>query len=157
MKRVTIMMVAVLMVFSTQLFSQPDHGFGLQKIIGKLNLTEPQRKDVEKIGVDMAKQMVTLKASLATAKIDLRQLLKSDIPEKSAIEKKISEMANIGVQLRMNKINSWFAINKLLTLDQQKIWKKVLENAPALKERWAKNQFGERHMPQFRHERQSQE
>ena len=158
MKRGTVMMVTVFLIFSAQLFSQPDHGFGLQKIIGKLNLTEAQRKDVEKIGVDMAKQMVTLKANLATAKIDLRQLLKADIPEKSAIEKKINEMANIGVQLRMNKINSWFAINKLLTPEQQKIWKKVLENAPAMRERRMKNQFGERHMPQqYRHERQSQE
>ena len=158
MKRGTVMMVTVFLIFSTQLFSQPDHSFGLQKIIGKLNLTEAQRKDVEKIGVDMAKQMVTLKANLATAKIDLRQLLKADIPEKSAIEKKINEMANIGVQLRMNKINSWFAINKLLTPEQQKIWKKVLENAPAMRERRMKNQFGERHMPQqHRHESQSQE
>ena len=158
MKRLTVLMVAVLMVFSTQLYSQPDHGSKqIKKFIGKLNLTEAQKKDVEKIGFDMAKQMVAQKAKLATAKIDLRQLLKADTPDKSAIEKKISEMADIGVQLRMNKINSWFAINKLLTPDQQKIWKKVLENAPALKECWAKNQFGERHMPQFRHERQSQE
>ena len=133
MRKYAVLIAIILSAFSAQLYSQPDDANIFHKIIGKLNLTEGQKKDVEKIGVDMAKQLVDQRANLATARIDLRQLFKADNPDKSAIEKKINEMADIGVQLHMIKINSWFAINKLLTTDQQKIWKKALENAPALR------------------------
>lgn len=164
MKRLTVIMVAVFMVFSVQLFSKPDNAYGLHKIIGKLNLTEAQKKDVEKIGSDVAKQLVAQKANLATARIDLRQLFKADNPDKSAIEKKINEMSDINVQLRMIKINSWFAINKLLTPDQQKIWKKALADRHSFRrhgmmkhramEHGMMNRMGGKQMPPQEHERQ---
>jgi Spy/CpxP family protein refolding chaperone len=133
MKRLKVLIAAVFVIFSAQMYSQPGDAKALHRIMGKLNLTEVQKKDVENVGFDMAKQLVAQKANLATAKIELRQLFKADNPDKSAIEKKINEMSDIGVQLRMIKINSWFAINKLLTPDQQKIWKKALGDRQAFR------------------------
>jgi hypothetical protein len=54
----------------------------------------------------------------------------------------------------MIKINSWFAINKLLTPDQQKTWKKVLENAPAMRRQRMMNRMSGRPMPFQQHDDQ---
>jgi Spy/CpxP family protein refolding chaperone len=153
MKKHAVLIAIVLMAFNAPLFSQPDNGREFHRIIAKLNLTDEQKKDVKKIDVDMAKQVVDQRANLATARIDLRQLFQADNPDKAAIEKKINEMADIGVQLQMVKINSWFAINKLLTPDQQKAWKKALANAPAVRRQGMLNRMHER----FRHAPQGEE
>jgi len=150
MKKHAVLIAIVLLAFNAPMFSQPEDGKEFHKIMAKLNLTNEQKKDVEKIAVDMAKQLVDQRANLATARIDLRQLFKADNPDKAAIEKKINEMADIGVQLQMVKINSWFAMNKLLTPDQQIPWKKALANAPALRRQGMLKRLHERfmHAPQ---------
>jgi Spy/CpxP family protein refolding chaperone len=147
MKRLMAMVAAVLMIFSVQSFSRPDGTKHIQKFMEKLNLTDEQKKDVEKIHFDAEKQTIAQKAEMETARVELQQLLKTNTPDKSDIEKKISEMSDIGVQVRMIKINSWFAINKLLTPDQQKIWKVALEYG-------AMNRMGEKPMQPHEHERQ---
>jgi Spy/CpxP family protein refolding chaperone len=147
MKRLAVLIAAVLMVFGTQMYSQPNRGKHIQKFMEKLNLTDEQKKDVDKIHVDAEKQTITQKAKEETARLELRQLLKADAPDKSAIEKKINDIADLKVQMHMIKINSWFAINKLLTPDQQKTWKKVLENAPAIRRQRMMNRMGGRPMP----------
>jgi Spy/CpxP family protein refolding chaperone len=147
MKRLTVIMAAIFMVFSTQLFSQPDDAKQVKKFMEKLNLTDEQKKDVEKIHFDSEKQTVAQRAKEETARIELQQLLKADTPDKSAIEKKINEIANLEVQMHMIKINSWFAVNKLLNPDQQKNWKKVLEHGPALQRHRMMGQMRNMHMP----------
>ncbi len=127
MKRIAMMVALILIVNSISIYGQQDKTKQPHRFMSKLNLTDEQKKDVEKIHFDAAKQTVTQKAKLETARIELRQLLKADNPDKSAIEKKINEMTDLNAQLRLIKIDSWFAINKLLTSDQQKTWKKFLE------------------------------
>jgi Spy/CpxP family protein refolding chaperone len=154
MKRFAVLIAAVLMVFATQMYSQPNRGKHIQKFMEKLNLTDEQKKDVDKIHVDAEKQTITQKAKEETARLELRQLLKADAPDKSAIEKKINDIADLRVQMHMIKINSWFAINKLLTPDQQKTWKKVLENAPAMRRQRMMNRMSGRPMPFQQHDDQ---
>jgi len=147
MKRLVVVIATVLMVFGNQLYSQPDDAKQLHKFMGKLNLTDEQKKDVEKIHFDAEKQTIAQKAKEETARVELRQLLKADAPDKSAIEKKITNIADLEVQMHMIKINSWFAINKLLTPDQQKAWKNVLEYGPALQRHKMMKQMRNRYMP----------
>jgi Spy/CpxP family protein refolding chaperone len=115
--------------------------------MGKLNLTDEQKKDVEKIHFDAEKQTIAQNAKEETARIELQQLLKADAPDKSAIEKKISDIADLGVQKHMIKINSWFAVNKLLNPEQQKTWKKALEYGPALQRHKMMKQMRSGHTP----------
>ena len=146
MKRLAVMIAAVLMVFGTQVYSQPNEAKQIQKFMGKLNLTDEQKKDVEKIHVDAEKQRIAQKAKVETARVDLQQLFKADTPDKSAIEKKMNDIADLEVQMHMIKINSWFAVNKLLNPEQQKTWKKVLEHGPALQRHNMMEQKRNRHM-----------
>jgi Spy/CpxP family protein refolding chaperone len=147
MKRLTVILAAVFVLFSIQVYSQPDDAKQIRKFMGKLNLTDEQKKDVEKIHFDAEKQTIAQKAKVETARVELQQILKADIPDKSAIEKKINEMANLKVQMHMIKINSWFAVNKLLNPEQQKTWKKVLEHGPQFQQHRMMREMRERHMP----------
>jgi len=96
----------------------------------KLNLTDSQKKDVEKLNTDFAKKRVDQQAKVKTARIDLQALLKSDAPDKAAIEKKVEEISGLQAQNRVLGIEHWFAVNKLLTPDQQKVWKGMLDRTP---------------------------
>jgi len=147
MKRLTILLAAIFVLFSNHVYSQPDDAKQIHTFMGKLNLTDEQKKDVEKIHFDEAKQAIAQKAKVETARVELQQILKADTPDKSAIEKKINEMASMKVQMHMIKVNSWFAVNKLLNPEQQKTWKKVLEHGLELQQHRMMRQIRERHMP----------
>jgi Spy/CpxP family protein refolding chaperone len=146
MKKYAVLIVIILSAFSAQLYSQPDDTRQIHKFMGKLNLTDEQKKDVEKIHFDGEKQRIAQKAKVETARVDLQQLFKTDAPDKSAIEKKMNDIADLEVQMHMIKINSWFAVNKLLNPEQQKTWKKVLEHGPALQRHNMMEQKRNRHM-----------
>jgi Spy/CpxP family protein refolding chaperone len=153
MKKLGVFVAVALVMVSASLYSQPVEGKGSRKFIEQLKLTEEQKKDVDKIRLDMEKQEIAQKAKNETARVELRQLFKADNPDKSAIEKKMNEIADLEVQMHMIKINSWFDINKLLTPEQQKTWKKALEHGSEMQQRKMKmNHPGEHSMPPHQEE-----
>ena len=101
----------------------PPHG----KVLEKLKLSDTQKKDIEKLNTGFAKQKVEQQAKIKIAAIDLHSLMKADSPDKGAIEKKINEISDLQAQNRILGVEHWFSVNKLLTPDQQKIWKNVLD------------------------------
>lgn len=101
-----------------------------KKMMKNLNLTETQKEQFEKISFDTQKKQIELKAKVETSKLEFRRLLSAEAIDKSAIEKKMNEIATNEVTLRMNHINAWTEKNKVLTSEQQKIWKKVLVHRP---------------------------
>ncbi len=148
MKKLGVFVAVVLAMVSTSLYSQPGEGKGPRKFIEQLKLSEEQKKDFDKIHVDMEKQEIAQKAKNETARVELRQLFKADSPDKSAIEKKMTEIADLEVQMHMIKINSWFDVNKLLTPEQQKTWKKALEYGSEMQKRkMGMEHHGEHSMP----------
>jgi Spy/CpxP family protein refolding chaperone len=153
MKKLGVFVAVVLAMVSTSLYSQPAEGKGPRKFIEQLKLSEEQKKDFDKIHVDIEKQEIAQKAKSETARVELRQLLKADNPDKSAIEKKLNEIADLEVQMRMIKINLWFDVNKLLTPEQQKTWKKALEHGSEMQQRkMGMNHHGEHSMPPHKEE-----
>jgi len=148
MKKLGVFVAAALVIASVSLYSQPAEGKGPRKFIEQLKLTDEQKKDFDKIHVDMEKQEIAQKAKNETARVELRQLFKADNPDKSAIEKKMNEIAELEVQMHMIKINSWFDINKLLTPEQQKTWKKALEYGSEMEHgKMEMSHHGEHSMP----------
>jgi Spy/CpxP family protein refolding chaperone len=98
-----------------------------ERMLEKLNLSDTQKRDVEKLNVEFAKQRVEQQAKIKIAAIELHTLMKSDSPDRGAIEKKINEMSNLQAQNRMLAVDHWFSINKLLSPDQQKVWRGMLD------------------------------
>jgi Spy/CpxP family protein refolding chaperone len=111
-------------------FSQPGPKHGMQ---ANLKLTEDQQSQFEKISFDIKKKQIELNAKVETARLELQRLMNADQLDKSAVEKKMTEIANHQVALRMNHINGWAEKNKVLNADQQKIWKKMLQQQPRAK------------------------
>ncbi len=94
----------------------------------ELKLTDEQKKDIQKIKFDLMQKQIDVRSKIAHARLDYEQLTSADSPDEDAITSKIDEIAKLQVQLKKNLVSGWFAVNKILTPDQQKIWKRVLQH-----------------------------
>jgi len=101
----------------------------------ELKLTDDQKKDIQKIKYDLMQKQIDIRAKLEHARLDYGQLTGTDSPDEDAIASKIDEIAKLQTQLKKNLLDGWFTINKILTPDQQKIWKKVLQHPGIAKRR----------------------
>lgn len=141
MKARILITVLTLLIFGiTYVFAQDEDpapsqermggpGFGMME---RLKLTDEQKKEMEKMRFDMAKQAIDREAKVKTARVELAQLFRADNPDKGTIEKKINEISQFQAQGKLAHVNHWFAVNKLLTPEQQKIWKNMLGQAMAM-------------------------
>lgn len=108
-------------------FSPPGMmGGGGQRFIERLKLTDEQRGQFDQLRFDFAKQAVSHQAKVKTARLELAQLIKADSPDRAAIEKKMGEVSQLENQGKLLFTSHWFSVNKILTPDQQKIWKERL-------------------------------
>ncbi|HWP81574.1 MAG TPA: Spy/CpxP family protein refolding chaperone [Bacteroidota bacterium] len=105
----------------------PMRGEGPGRIMEELKLTEEQQQKFEQMRFDLMKQMAAHRSKVATAHVELQELVAKDPVDKSAIEKKIKEIADLRSQGTTLRLNHWFSVNKLLTPEQQKVWKKALK------------------------------
>mgnify|MGYP001596333748 CR=1 FL=1 len=135
MKTRTAVIISTMSVFIFSLaWTQPMGGMHegmpmrhVMNLMEELKLTDEQKKEVQKLHFDIMKQMITQRSKIGTAKVDLQQLLKADNPDRAAIEKKITEISQLGGQTGTMLLGQWFAVNKLLNPEQQKTWKKALD------------------------------
>jgi len=107
-----------------QAFDRPMH----QAIMGELKLTDQQKKEIDKIHSDAMKEQIDRFSQIAKARVELQDLMKADNPSQSALEKKISDIGALRNQAQSKRLSVWFSINKLLTPEQQKVWKRTLEH-----------------------------
>ncbi|GEM_PF-668125 len=91
------------------------------KFLEQLKLTDAQKKELQQIRFDAQKQAIAQRAKIATAGLELRQLLRAESPDKSAIEKKIKELSDLRTQAQLARIDHLFAARKVLTPEQQKL------------------------------------
>jgi Spy/CpxP family protein refolding chaperone len=108
--------------------AQPESGMGGRMgLMDDLSLTDQQKKQVEQIHDEAMRQGIDRKAEIAKARMDLRQLVRAEKPDQSAIEKKMKEIETLRSAALSHRLNAWFSVNKLLNVEQQKVWKKTLE------------------------------
>jgi Spy/CpxP family protein refolding chaperone len=95
------------------------------RTLRQLKLTDDQRKSIGTIRFELRKKTVDQQARIKTARLECAELLKAAEPNQSAIQKKAAEISQLQSQQRLLFIDHWFAVNKLLTPDQQIVWKRV--------------------------------
>lgn len=108
--------------------TEPGPRWKNAKGASELKLTDEQKKDIQKIKYNLMQKQIDLRAKIAHARLDYGQLTSTDSPDEDAISAKIDEIGKLQMQLKKNLLDGWFAVNKILTPDQQKIWKKVLQH-----------------------------
>ena len=96
---------------------------GPEKMDQMLNLTDEQEAKIEKLRGEMQRTMVQNRSKIQIARIDLRELMDADTPDRGAIEKKLKEISDLQVKQRMAMFDHRADVEKLLTPDQKKIWK----------------------------------
>ena len=130
MKALTILGCLVLLAFSTSLaqddMNHPSSSGGPgARLRHQLKLTDDQRKHVDDLRFELRKKSVEQQAKIKTARLEVAELFRADQPNQSAIQKKVAEISQLQSAQRLLVVDHWFAVNKLLTPEQQKIWKKA--------------------------------
>ena len=119
-----------MLAFASMAIAQPDPGPRNmprhQEMMGKLNLTDQQKSDMQKLRLEMEKKQVQIQSKIQLQRIDLRELFAADKPDRAAIEKGIKAVSELQLQEKMNMVDHLFAVNALLTPEQQKIWKQTI-------------------------------
>lgn len=93
------------------------------RIVELLDLTPSQEKEFNKLKYDFKKKQIDIRAKIQTLRVELRELFEADKPDRTEIEKKLRELNDIQLKMRLNHLDHWFAVYKILDEKQQKIWK----------------------------------
>jgi protein CpxP len=122
-------LLVLLILFTTVAMAQPRKMGEASPIRGrlmeKLNLTDDQRKQVDKLHSDLQKKQITLRARIQSARVDVRDAFREDKPDRGKIESKLSDITKAQGEMKTNHVAFWFDVNKILTPEQQKIWKQA--------------------------------
>lgn len=98
----------------------PRGGHG--EIMNQLDLTAEQEQKVEKMRSEMEKGGIASRAKLQTLRVELRDMMKDEKAERTAIESKISEISRAQTEMKLAHLGFWFDVDKILTPDQKKVW-----------------------------------
>ena len=120
-----LILLALSVSLSQDRMAPPNRENVRARVLRELKLTDDQKKSIESLRFEMRKKAVEQQAQVKTARLELAELFKADQPNQSAIQKKVGEISQLQSQQRLLFVDHWFAVNKLLTPDQQKIWKRV--------------------------------
>ncbi len=136
MKKLSLVLLVGFLVFSfAKAFAQDGEGDDaalimpeFRRFFDRLNLSDDQKKQVETMRSAMQKQLISNRAKIATAFVELGDLKSADTPDKAAIENKINEISQYMLTGVKTRLNTWFEVNKIFTPEQQKVWKEVLKH-----------------------------
>lgn len=106
----------------------PEHGADraarfdarLQERLQQLDLNESQQSTVQTLERTHAKEAIRLRAELATMRVDLRQLLRTDPVDLSRVKPALQAIAAKEADLRLAHITLMQDIRQVLTPEQQK-------------------------------------
>ncbi|MCB0834085.1 MAG: Spy/CpxP family protein refolding chaperone [Bacteroidetes bacterium] len=104
----------------------------------ELKLTPEQKDKIEAIHTSAKKTAIPLKADLDLKRIELRELMRVDNPDKAKITAKVREMESLHTQLKLNRINTQLDVRTVLTKEQREKMKEMRFN-------------GKRHIRKFIH------
>jgi Spy/CpxP family protein refolding chaperone len=93
-----------------------------------LGLTDEQVGRLHKIGVDAQKASVQTRADMELRRIELRELMRADNPDQSAIMQKLDEVNALQGKMEKQRVETMLSARSVLTPDQLKKIKTFMEN-----------------------------
>jgi len=90
-----------------------------RELVEKLALTDEQRERIRTIREKQERAAIQQRAKLETARLDLRQLLRGEKPDRAALDAKIDEIARLRAQDAKARIGTLLEIRGVLTPEQQ--------------------------------------
>ncbi len=95
-----------------------------QKMEGTPGLDDATAAKIEQLRADHQKAAIALRAKMKAAQVDFRMMMQKDNPDESAILSKQKEISGIRGELAASRLKHQFAVRKLLTPEQQKLFRK---------------------------------
>ncbi len=114
------LVVAFLLSLNTITTAQPRREY----LNDKLNLTQKQIDDIQKLRDEHFKVMSDYRNELQKLAIDLRAEWRKTNPDRKNIEKLMSKMNDIRAKMNQQRIDHWFNIYNLLDEKQKETFKK---------------------------------
>ena len=90
------------------------------RVKAELALTDDQVTRLRQLTVETEKTSIKTKADLAVRRIELRELLKADNPDRDAVMKKVQEVSSLTGQLMQQHVQALLSAKTVLTPEQQK-------------------------------------
>jgi Heavy-metal resistance len=94
-----------------------------------LGLTDQQSDSLRKIIVDAETFTIKTRAAIEVDSIELRELLRTDKPERSMVMSKGDEISNAAAQLIDHYLDAILAAKAILTPEQQKMIRTYMERS----------------------------
>jgi Spy/CpxP family protein refolding chaperone len=98
-----------------------------EQIRAALNLADPQVDRLRQILVETRKSAVKSRAEMAVRRIELRELLRADTPDREAVMKKVQEISSLRAELMKQHVEALLAAKSVLTPEQQKKFRTYME------------------------------
>ena len=95
-----------------------------------LGLDEKQREAVKSIKSKEMKDMIKKRADKQIAKVELKEILGKDPVDMKAVEAKVKQIEAIGTDMRLSHIRTMEEVKALLTPEQKKKMKEMIEMGP---------------------------
>ena len=131
MARSTATLLILLLVGSSMVIAQPrdrmngprNRGDMRERMAEELNLTDQQKDQMKKLRLDFERNQTDIHSKFKMARLDLKELFLKEKLDRTAIEKGIEPISDLQHQAKLSHIGHWFAVNEILTQEQQSIWK----------------------------------
>ena len=94
-------------------------GFAIDRMAKALNLSDQQVKDIKAITDNALRQSIEVKKDLELKRLDLKNLMEADQPDRAKIAQKIDEIARIRAEMAKIHVMSRLDIRALLTPEQR--------------------------------------
>jgi Spy/CpxP family protein refolding chaperone len=92
-----------------------------------LGLTDEQADGLRQIMVEAQKSAMKMRADIGVRRIELRELMRAEEPDRDAVMKKVQEISDLRGQMMKQRVESLLDSKSVLTPEQQK---KVVRLAP---------------------------
>ena len=99
---------------------------GPGRMMEQLNLTDAQQKQFDALASEFQKEAIDRRAEIAKSRIVLMDLFKAENPDQGKITGQLKDIGALESAAKVEALDHWFAVNKILSPEQQKVWKKGL-------------------------------
>ena len=136
MLKSTFTVAAMLLALTSLALAQPRGGHAQMRgsmaghgdMMAQLKLTDDQQTQIKKLHYDFQKKAIQDGSKIQLARLDLRQLISADPPDKASIEAKLKEVSDLQYQKKLDLVDHLFAVRAILTPEQRKMWKEHMHN-----------------------------
>jgi len=94
----------------------------------RLNLTEQQKQQLKDLRFQSSKEKIQRQADLKVARLEYRQLMSEDLPDRSQVMSKLDQISQLQSNLRKHQVDSRLSARELFTPEQRSKLRNIHRN-----------------------------